>query len=291
MEHQDRRACPFCGADASRPAPPYANRYADIEYRYWRCTACASHFIDPVPDAAQRAQLFDPARYHASFYETVAQERYRSLAGRLAGYLRQGSRVLDYGCGNGQLLAALVERGLAPVGVEVSQVAADNAAARSGCLVWPESDSRWRATQYDAVVMVDVIGHLADPAATLRTIAATLRPGGILCVEGTIEANPSLVGFVARSLAAAKRTRGHAEPAGFPPFDVNFATGPAQRALFHRLGVPLVEREWRIFETGWPYRRNGAVRNAVALAAIALSKLPPGRGRLGNKFFAVFERG
>src|SRR5207249_2223304 len=35
---------------------------------------------------------------------------------------------------------------------------------------------------FDAVVMADVIEHLADPVAALRHCSALLRPGGVLCV-------------------------------------------------------------------------------------------------------------
>ena len=286
---QHARPCPFCGGATAKPAFPWGNRYGGIDFRYLRCSACATRFIDPVPGASLQAAIFAPRTYHAAFYEEVDHTEYGATAARIAARLPQSARVLDYGCGNGHLLTALAEAGLDPTGVEISEDAAANARKRTGHPVYAADSREWRRAPYDCIHLRDVIGHLSEPVATLNGLLGSLRPGGKLFVEGAIEANASLVGMAARTFASLKRVLSGAAVSSFPPFDLNFPTGASQRALFRRLKAPLVELEWQIHETGWPYRANGKLRNAIALAAIGASRLPLVGRHLGNRFSAVLQ--
>ena len=103
------------------------------------------------------------------------------------------------------------------------------------------------------------------------------------------EANISLVHGAIRLTGWAKRLAGRAE-GSFAPYHLVFTDAAAQRALFDRLGEPLQLQYWELSETGWPYRRNGAVRNAIALAAIGASKVPVLGSMLGDRFRALFKR-
>jgi methionine biosynthesis protein MetW len=97
------------------------------------------------------------------------------------------SIVLDIGCSEGYLAAALARRGCEVYGVEVDATAA--AAARAHCAtVWTIDLEDAAAREevrggFDAVALGDVLEHLRDPWSVLAWAAGRLRGGGIAVVS------------------------------------------------------------------------------------------------------------
>ena len=284
------RDCPLCGGAAGRTAFPYASRFAADVFSYVACSRCGTRYIDPVPSSAVFEKIYAPGDYHDVFYDGDGQSAYGATAERLADHLPPEARVLDYGCGSGHLIEALRTQGLAASGGEFSVEAAANAASRCKAKVFDLSSSGWlEAGSWDCIHLGDVIEHLPDPVATVNTILGQLAPGGLLSVEGPLEANPSLVYGAAALFGWAKRQCSATVPE-FPPYHLIFTSAKAQRDFFHRLAVPLREIHWDVQETGWPYRRNGALRNAIAQASIAISHLPLVGTGFGNRFHALYRK-
>lgn len=282
------RPCPLCSAEPKGPAFPWVSSYNAAEYRYFGCSACGTRYIDPVPDAAAMAAMYGSGEYHEEFYEGEGHAPYEQTAARIATHLPKGARVLDYGCGAGHLIAALKARGMAAEGAEFSASAAANAAARSGCRVHDLTEGIWReAGPWQAIHLGDVIEHLPDPRATMEGLLPLIAPGGLLSAEGPLEANKSLVSGAVLLFGHAKRRLRPGFTGEFPPYHLLFAKAAGQRAFFRRL-PGLHEVHWRVSENGWPYRRNGLARNAIALAAMAAAKLP-GLG-LGNRFAVLLRK-
>jgi 2-polyprenyl-6-hydroxyphenyl methylase/3-demethylubiquinone-9 3-methyltransferase len=98
-----------------------------------------------------------------------------------------GKTALDVGCGAGLLAEPLARMGAAVTAIDASPevilVARDHAAAMG-----LEIDYRAMAVerldgQFDLVTSLEVIEHVADPAAFLRSLAARLAPGGLLILS------------------------------------------------------------------------------------------------------------
>ena len=94
-----------------------------------------------------------------------------------------GLRVLDVGCGGGILSEALAERGASVVGIDLAESALQAAEAhRAGQAVeYRLESSRETAARgevFDVVTCMEMLEHVADPAAVLRDIHALLKPGG-----------------------------------------------------------------------------------------------------------------
>lgn len=95
----------------------------------------------------------------------------------------QGLRVLDVGCGGGILSEALAERGATVVGIDLAESALQAAEAHlAGQAVEyrleSSRDAAARGESFDAVTCMEMLEHVADPAAVLRDIHALLKPGG-----------------------------------------------------------------------------------------------------------------
>jgi ubiquinone/menaquinone biosynthesis C-methylase UbiE len=101
-----------------------------------------------------------------------------------------GQRVLDVGSGVGDvalLAASLVGKTGSVLGIDRDAMALDKArsraaAARAGNIQFLETDlSQMRIDgDFDAIVGRFILMFLPDPAATLRSLTAHLRPGGVL---------------------------------------------------------------------------------------------------------------
>jgi 2-polyprenyl-6-hydroxyphenyl methylase/3-demethylubiquinone-9 3-methyltransferase len=113
----------------------------------------------------------------------------------------RGLSVLDLGCGGGFMAEALAQRGAKVVGVDPSAPAIEAARehARAAGLAIDYRVGTGEAIpaadqSLDCVVIVDVLEHVADPAAVLAEIHRVLKPGGLLLFD-TLNRTP-LAAFV-----------------------------------------------------------------------------------------------
>lgn len=105
--------------------------------------------------------------------------------------LQQGipaqGRVLDVGCGNGVISRHLGQFGYDVLGIDISQKTIDVARSKNKLPnVRFEAISaealKAQGQQYDAVICSEVLEHLDQPGILLETIAAALKPEGMLIV-------------------------------------------------------------------------------------------------------------
>jgi SAM-dependent methyltransferase len=143
-----------------------------------RAPACAYDASYGFYQQVGRAPRWSSAWWAAKFYTRLLHRR------------QPAGRVLDFGCGMGNLLREL-ERLYETWGVDVSwhgvQTARQNA-PRSR--VWVGDTSSLAVTgsgTFDAVIAKHVLEHVPQPAAAIQALAGALRPGGtfIMAVPNT----------------------------------------------------------------------------------------------------------
>jgi 2-polyprenyl-6-hydroxyphenyl methylase / 3-demethylubiquinone-9 3-methyltransferase len=98
--------------------------------------------------------------------------------------LPRGSRVLDIGCGQGFYFALYAALGLVATGVELDPLPRAEALRKASALGFtvlasPAEDLPLPDAHFDAVVMSEVLEHLADPAPALAGVARVLKPDGL----------------------------------------------------------------------------------------------------------------
>lgn len=129
-----------------------------------------------------------PAEVHAIFHEVVdhhfwfrARERIivSTLQKEIGGF--QGQRLLDVGCGTGRMLTVLEETGMNVCGLEVQLEGLRYARKRTHApLVCLDAMEMPFVEQFDVVSLCDVLEHVEDELALLRSCKKALRAGGLL---------------------------------------------------------------------------------------------------------------
>jgi 2-polyprenyl-3-methyl-5-hydroxy-6-metoxy-1,4-benzoquinol methylase len=182
------------------------------------------------------------------FWFRARNQTIAALVGRPIQRLSHGFRILEIGCGSGNVLrvlqASAAGRGSVE-GLEVSREAAAAARRRTGLTITDgylaDLDP---ASKFDVIAAFDVLEHIADEAGVLREIGDRLRPGGRLFL--TVPAHQSLWSafdvasgherrYTLTTLSRALRASG---------FDVEYAT------YFMSLLVPLMWVRRRVMKAG-----------------------------------------
>jgi 2-polyprenyl-3-methyl-5-hydroxy-6-metoxy-1,4-benzoquinol methylase len=101
-----------------------------------------------------------------------------------AGELKQGTRVLDVGCGNGFTAGQFLERGCTVVGVDLSEsgiAMARETYPKGRFEVLPADEKILQNLDerpFDLIVSTEVVEHLYAPRPYVRGFFAALKPGG-----------------------------------------------------------------------------------------------------------------
>lgn len=239
--------CPLCGNAMSRPSWLDGVCYGGEEFAYRECLACRSLYCHPMPDARMLARMYGPD-YARSFAEgpTTLDPKEPQRVVRWLSSAVPGT-FLDYGCGDGRLLAEAAALNWSTLGVEYDEeVAQASSQGRSARIVSVAQLDSLPPRCADVLHLGDVIEHLTDLDEQMPRILGLLKPGGILLAQGPLEANRNLFTSTVRLQRSIRRER-RTEMA---PYHVLLATAAGQRRFFGRFG--LEELNYAVHEVDWP---------------------------------------
>ena len=98
-----------------------------------------------------------------------------------AEHLAGARRVLDVGCGEGQLTRLAAKMGAASVGIDPTRAQLTAAVERNGGPAYAAAEAQrlpFRAGSFDAVLACLVFEHIPDADAAIAEVARVLEPGG-----------------------------------------------------------------------------------------------------------------
>jgi ubiquinone/menaquinone biosynthesis C-methylase UbiE len=129
-----------------------------------------------------RYEQFERDPYFDSF--TYSRLKLEHLLTRYLDDLPDGARLLDVGCGTGNLLRRLGVRfqcsGCDPADEMLERARAANPAAEFKVAV--AESLPYDDCTFDAGLCIEVVRYLADPRPALRELARVLRPGGLALI-------------------------------------------------------------------------------------------------------------
>ncbi len=155
----DLLPCPLCLAPQSR------FYHQDKTRSYWQCTCCQLVFAEPLslPDKGAEKAVYD------CHQNDPADAGYRKFLGKLANPLLQrltaSKHGLDFGCGPGPALAAMMQE-------------AGHRMAVYDPFFAPSPEVLQQS--YDFITCTEAIEHFHSPAKEWQMLLAMLKPGGYL---------------------------------------------------------------------------------------------------------------
>jgi cyclopropane fatty-acyl-phospholipid synthase-like methyltransferase len=151
-------------------------------FRIVECDECGLGFVNPRPSITE-IQKYYPAEYFAQA-DTESHDRYlRRRFAEEAKYLREmennknGRRLLDVGCANGDFPRFMAARGWTVEGVEISESSQRVHDFRVHTQEF--QNIAVNDPTYDAVTAWAVLEHVHDPMAYFRKAAAVIKKGGL----------------------------------------------------------------------------------------------------------------
>lgn len=187
--------CQLCGSAERR------TKLVDGPFTVHECTRCSLVYVSPRLTGEALAKVYGEGYWKsdnpkARGYADYAREAslylktFRKRLALVRQWMPKDARILDVGCAAGYFLQVMREAGHDGLGVEPSSAIAGLARQALGektVFVGNLDDAPpalgYRPGSFDFVTLWDVIEHIPDPQAALRTVRSLLKPGGRLLLE------------------------------------------------------------------------------------------------------------
>ncbi|KGJ07417.1 bifunctional 2-polyprenyl-6-hydroxyphenol methylase/3-demethylubiquinol 3-O-methyltransferase UbiG [Paracoccus sphaerophysae] len=181
----------------------------------------------------------------------------------------EGLRLLDIGCGGGLISEPMARLGAAVTGadaaaenIEVARLHAEQSGLAIDYRAVTAESLLAEGAQFDVVLALEIVEHVADPQQFLTTCARLLRPGGVL-IASTLNRTPQ--SFAAAIVGAEWVMRWL--PRGTHAWS-RFIRPDELAGMFEAAGVRVVDRAGMVFNPlGWSWslsRRDLAVNYLMA---------------------------
>ena len=257
----ETRPCPICGQTDHDPLGGRggASHHSGlgVETQVVRCRNCHGVYGRPsLLPTTNPYREHSTEEYFRAHETTHKAEAGRLLAARASGILGYKGRMLELGCGRGELLAAAQGAGWKVRGVEMTEAFATVATARGlETEVASVETCRSLEEQWDTVLLAAVLEHLYEPRACLTRVFDALVPGGIAFVDV-----PNECSLWSRVGNAYMRARGRPWAVNlsptFPPYHVVGFCPRSLRYLAAAIGFEVVNLRTHRWRNELPPRRS-----------------------------------
>ncbi len=185
--------CPVCqGQQLSKKLDVKDLFFTKEDFSIWECSDCSVLFTWPQPASDEIGRYYETPAYLSHNTEQ------NGLFGKLYGFLRNinirkkykivekyisRGRLLDIGCGSGELLNYFAGRGWDTMGIEPNQTARAFAQKKYGLKIEGEREIKnLPALSFDVVSMWHVLEHVADVNERMEQVQRLLIKDGIAVI-------------------------------------------------------------------------------------------------------------
>jgi SAM-dependent methyltransferase len=198
--HEDGVGCDLCGHNQFDelhhwPVGDFWNP-SSIPISVWTCAKCELVMLYPVPTAEQlpdegdwwspRRKDFRRRRWFKERWEKVRLAMFGDPRDRIVWATRRtkpSGRLLDVGCGRGELLLP-ASKTYECVGLEPSPTAAEDVRKLGFEVIQATlEDAEIEPGSFDVVTLDSVIEHVLSPVDVLKKINRILAPGGVVVLK------------------------------------------------------------------------------------------------------------
>lgn len=153
--------------------------FTQASYFVRKCSTCGLLYRTPTLPPSELERFYAVIDFRG--WEITGYFRTERRVLEILRHLPKGSRILDFGCSSGRLLAELSQH-YSCYGVEINEAAASEAARKGLTILRAEDLETPDLPKFDAIVLVDVFEHVSQPLDLLRKLSQRLMDGGALII-------------------------------------------------------------------------------------------------------------
>lgn len=185
VEYFEEVMCYNCGSEE------IISSFVIDRFRHVRCKDCGMVYVSPRLRETITHDLYNDKTYDESYkIKLIPSIDYRrNVLGvkkykQIFEYFDKPGKVLDIGCGLGELLSKFQENNWDCTGIEFNEFAADYARTSFNLNIVNKSIYEFDGTdKYDLIMLWGVLEHFYDPVKILKKINELLKDDGILVLE------------------------------------------------------------------------------------------------------------
>lgn len=151
-----------------------------------KCLACKVYFTNPQPKGILKTNVkfYKIDRFNYLGAKDQLSRRSEEIITRIKKYKDTG-KLLEIGSSYGFFLNVAKDNGFDVCGVEISPDAVNYSQKKFGLKVFKGTlvSASLPSSNFDAVVMMDVLEHLTDPRRELQSVSRVLKRGGLLVIQ------------------------------------------------------------------------------------------------------------
>lgn len=244
----DTKICTVCLSTALKREPFYYlwdGRRWDI----LRCKRCKHEFVYPLLTHSEQKKIYGDHYFKnggdwvcgiwdGSYIQNESNLR-REAEEVLKMIPLSCGELLEVGCAGGFFLDEARKKGYGVIGIEPNSSMAEFGKAKLSIEVIASPiemvEENKFSTQFDAIVLMDVLEHIPHPYKAMRKLSAWLKEGGFLLIRGPLSNDPTvkIKQFLRRLIGKQKRLPRY-------PLDVNWFSKRSLEYLVNQFGINVV---------------------------------------------------
>ncbi|MDE7228955.1 MAG: class I SAM-dependent methyltransferase [Oscillospiraceae bacterium] len=235
--------CPVCGGTGEPYHCAFSYRMADFDYPFqpfklWmKCTGCGNLYTEQFPEEflalSERQKEIVPNENSENAVSNITSAHtlaiWSDILNKLRGYTDKKA-LLEVGIGNGELLSVALEMGYEPNAVEIVEESAQRVSNILGIPIHCGDFLTFKSDKtFPIIIMGDVIEHVTDPEAALKSAFSLLDDDGVLWLS-----TPNYE-------SSFTRLRKFTDPMWLEPYHITYFNYSGLEALLEKCGFEVRE--------------------------------------------------
>lgn len=150
-----------------------------------QCNRCGLIFTNPMPDLETIKEELQKVPVVSEVELKVEENKYEIFLEEIGSLNKnQKGKLLDIGCGFGQLLASAKKRGWQIFGLEINKFKVAFASEKLGIDIYcgELKEAEYLDDSFEVITVIEVLEHLINPSGFLQEINRILKKDGILVI-------------------------------------------------------------------------------------------------------------
>lgn len=272
--------CPYCLNNKASSSYLEDTFFNGKKFAYLKCASCKVIYVNPLPIDDDYEKMY-PSEYQGEIFNT-SSSKYDDLFKKILEFNPKAKSILDYGCGNGELLINAQEFGFKAEGTEYNPSVVDDLNKQNPEIKFYTIQDFFSQTNlsYDMIVLNNVLEHLTNPNEILSLLSSKLSNEGLIVCLGPIE-NNFTIALLFRKMLFNFRKKILNKAVNHVPYHITFTNAQNQRMIFGRNNFE--ELYFKTDEMAWPFP-NKIVFNSPKLFLFSIiAKISTKTSRLFNR--------